>query len=633
MEVHEPVTYYVSPNGSDNNDGLSPETPLRTPQLAADRTGPGDTVYFMGGLYQRDDGKEMLAIRNSGAPGAPINFRAYADQQPVFKLLRGWNHILVRASYIVVDGITVEGNNENITLEEAEAIYDHFVTAKDKGEEPDVKYISRTGPNGIKVLGTRYNPVHHITIRNCIVGKVPGGGISAVKADYITIENNHIFETCKYGIYGTSGISLLNLADIDNNTSDYKVIIRGNRSHDNVSLVKWERVRRMSDGNGCIIDFNQNTNDPKLPPYSGRFLVANNLFYRNGGSGLHVFKSDNVDAVNNTVYDNNQNPALKHYSNMFAKNASNVRFLNNIVYAGPGDLIIQPPEDGTVIFANNIYYGDERPYLGVNDRFIDPRLVDVQQDNFHLLPDSPAVDTGVATLAPGTDIKGVERPRGNGFDLGVYESPYASDTPLVDNQLDLEELVVGFNYGEAKVPMGSPEIDGEAEDLWNTAKPIHPEKLIVGDPNLIMASAEARMLWDEKALYVLVVVEDDQLDASASKPYKQDSVEIFIDRNNGKTRYYQADDAQHRVSFQNHYSGPAAERVHSATRITEEGYIVEMAIAWQGQPPAPGDTIGFDLQINDADETGQRETVLMWSTFHDSAHANTAQFGNLTLAP
>jgi hypothetical protein len=34
---------------------------------------------------------------------------------------------------------------------------------------------------------------------------------------------------------------------------------------------------------------------------------------------------------------------------------------------------------------------------------------------------SPAIDTGSATLAPGTDIDGIKRPYGAGIDVGPYE--------------------------------------------------------------------------------------------------------------------------------------------------------------------------------------------------------------------
>ncbi len=41
--------------------------------------------------------------------------------------------------------------------------------------------------------------------------------------------------------------------------------------------------------------------------------------------------------------------------------------------------------------------------------------------DMRLQPGSAAIDSGSAALAPLTDIEGVPRPQGAGFDLGAYE--------------------------------------------------------------------------------------------------------------------------------------------------------------------------------------------------------------------
>lgn len=45
----------------------------------------------------------------------------------------------------------------------------------------------------------------------------------------------------------------------------------------------------------------------------------------------------------------------------------------------------------------------------------------VEEPDFHLRPDSPAIDAGTADGAPGTDIEEIVRPRCGGIDLGAYE--------------------------------------------------------------------------------------------------------------------------------------------------------------------------------------------------------------------
>ncbi len=82
------ATYYVSPNGDDGADGLSPDRAFRTLGKAATVAGPGDTVILLPGIY-----REVLFPRQSGLPGAPITFRARQLGEAIitsFDLASGW---------------------------------------------------------------------------------------------------------------------------------------------------------------------------------------------------------------------------------------------------------------------------------------------------------------------------------------------------------------------------------------------------------------------------------------------------------------------------------------------------------------------------------------------------------------
>ena len=85
-------------------------------------------------------------------------------------------------------------------------------------------------------------------------------------------------------------------------------------------------------------------------------------------------------------------------------------------------------------------------------------------------------------------------------------------------------------------------------------------------------------MWDENNLYVLMDVTDPLLSIAANDAYMQDSVEIFVDENNGKTTYYEDDDAQYRVSCENvHSVGTGGGEFTSAVKKTEKGYFAELA--------------------------------------------------------
>jgi beta-lactam-binding protein with PASTA domain len=61
----------------------------------------------------------------------------------------------------------------------------------------------------------------------------------------------------------------------------------------------------------------------------------------------------------------------------------------------------------------------------------DPRFVNAAACDLHLQPGSPCIDTGTADGAPATDIMGVPRPQGTGFDMGAYEMPVPVSVPDV----------------------------------------------------------------------------------------------------------------------------------------------------------------------------------------------------------
>ena len=187
---------------------------------------------------------------------------------------------------------------------------------------------------------------------------------------------------------------------------------------------------------------------------------------------------------------------------------------------------------------------------------------------------------------------------------------------------------------EGKGIYGTPVLealkDGVIEEVWN-----HAEKLSIDRYQGAWhgANGTARVLWDDEHLYVLVEVNDSTLDKTATEKHEQDSVEVFLDENNGKTSYYQDDDGQYRVNFDNEMSfNPAsiAEGFESVAYQSEDGYKVGMKIPFKKVNPKQGKVIGFDVQINDA-VNGSRQSVAIWNDTSGVGYQDTSVFGNLRL--
>ena len=161
-----------------------------------------------------------------------------------------------------------------------------------------------------------------------------------------------------------------------------------------------------------------------------------------------------------------------------------------------------------------------------------------------------------------------------------------------------------------KIPYGTISVDADADAAWGNAVNI-PLTINKGSE----ASANAKVLWDDDNLYVYATVNDAVLDKTGAQTHEQDSLEVFIDEDNGKTASYGEDDKQYRINYNNgqSFNGKKclAENVKSATKTIDGGYVVEAAFKWTDIKPANGTKIGLEFQINDAKD-GKRIGTLSW---------------------
>lgn len=170
--------------------------------------------------------------------------------------------------------------------------------------------------------------------------------------------------------------------------------------------------------------------------------------------------------------------------------------------------------------------------------------------------------------------------------------------------------VATMKPGIEKIPYGTISVDADADAAWGNAVNI-PLTINKGSE----ASANAKVLWDDDNLYVYATVNDAVLDKTGAQTHEQDSLEVFIDEDNGKTASYGEDDKQYRINYENEQSFNGkkclAENVKSATKTIEGGYVVEAAFKWTDIKPANGAEIGLEFQINDA-KGGKRIGTLSW---------------------
>lgn len=449
--------WYVSAVASSTNTAGTEASPLNTIQKAADRVAPGDIVYVMAGTYTATS-SDIVSIRRTGTPTQPIVFKPYNSDKPALAMGNtNWQafNVLPAAAYIRIEGFEVVGNNANITLEQARQ-----QPGACEGPSPSATPIARFNGNGISITGSRGSNLrpHHVVIAGNSVHDCAGGGIGGGECDYVTIENNTVYNTSWYTVYGTSGLNIINAWNYDNNTTTPRIIIRNNRSFGNMLKISWNiggtgTNCKFYDGNGLILDNNKAV-DPSRPTvvknglgdYTGRFLVENNLCYLNGGRGINVNFSDNATILNNTTYQNGVSdggPGVGIESEFIAQGANNISVYNNIFYGRPGEKVTEV-NSSTIAHNNNLTFGGTGTsyFTGNQNRTgQNPQFVDASAGDFSVAATSPALNAG--SSMPGQyapkDILGIDRPQGSGVDIGAYEF---QGTPIAITQQPASSSVV-----------------------------------------------------------------------------------------------------------------------------------------------------------------------------------------------
>ena len=219
-----------------------------------------------------------------------------------------------------------------------------------------------------------------------------------------------------------------------------------------------------------------------------------------------------------------------------------------------------------------------------------------------------------------------------GFDIKICDGK--KEVSFNDSNNQQEKGSKNFARGIVKpaidIAKGTVEVNGEMDDAWNDVKTV-PLTINLGSA----VSCDARLLWDEDNLYVYAQVKDTVLNSNSEDDYQQDSLEVFIDENNNKTEAYETDDKQYRINYMNKQSFNGekciADNVKSFAKETEDGYIIEAAFKWTEGTPEVYQSIGLELQINDADESNSRIGTLSWFDETGTGWSSPAVFGNALL--
>ena len=384
-------TYFVATNGNNFNPGTK-EKPWRTIQKAADSVHPGDVVCVREGTYIPDENKSgelnrpygRIIFKKSGTPSAYIIFKSYNGEKVV---IDGNNR------HLFPDGDKSGG----IELEAGYMILDGF-------EIRNFKYT-----NGMRFAAG----ANHIIIKNC---DIHHNGY----ADYHKLRYQALPRTANGALIGESNL-LLN----DITFSHCRVHHNGfspGYDHGLYIIAKNVTIERSefynNSGNGI--------KDADFSDQEKNWVIKHNIFYKNGLLGLLLLNHPGPTYIYNNIF--YKNGLLGIYAH-----GGEIDIENNLLFDNCAE------SDHPWCQYNEMHGGTAR-----NNIFKDPLFIDASNYNFHLKPNSPAIDAGKYLG---------EAYLGKVPDIGVYE--YENNSCLnsldinKDNVINIKDLaIVLSNWGK-----------------------------------------------------------------------------------------------------------------------------------------------------------------------------------------
>ncbi len=198
-----------------------------------------------------------------------------------------------------------------------------------------------------------------------------------------------------------------------------------------------------------------------------------------------------------------------------------------------------------------------------------------------------------------------------------------SDTPMA-----VEDMPHVF-YGTAV-------IDGKKDEAYTEEAQIFANKPIDGTLIEDGTRGYVWLCWDYEALYVYAEMEDkDPSWEKAADEYLKDSFECFVDADMSRSVVNDTNDAQYRTAIDGKNSqGLLAPTVFESAAVYEEGsgrYSVEIKCPWFDILPAEDSIVGFEVQVNDGNAEGKRQSVVKWYDDTGSSWERTTNYGSIIL--
>ncbi len=492
--------FYVSPNGDDNNSGISPDEPMRTitraMHLIASDSLDVKTVHLLPGEYEEGEGEQLY----------PIPIKSYTNligagsesvtlTSPVVCTL-GYPRFINahKARHNTISGFTMtesvpSNRRPYISPSTQDNLYLNDVVISDIQACEYYVFIINI-PRDVEInklviknittphIVLQMNEVHNTKISNSTFTNIHStyvsddpifGGCAMIDfrvVDSFTIENSEVSNMSVHNDQPTFGVSLW-----------YSGITEGV----NIRL------------NNCLFD-NIRTNDTQAvllgSNHYSNFEVSNCTFYNNYGSVAAVGIIGDVSLWNNIFFNPDADNEIVMYVPSSVQCACNLDVDYSYIYGG---------EEGiyNVSTFNTLSYGEHN--LSAGSLFADTSAGNA--DYLRLSPGSPCIDSGtpdtVGLNLPPYDLAGNLRIWNNRIDMGCYEygsepwvSIYDPELPAIDQLALMQNYPNPFNP-TTTIDYSLPEASKVRLDIYNVKGQL-VRTLLNGD----MPAGMHSVLWD-----------------------------------------------------------------------------------------------------------------------------------------
>jgi len=488
--------WHVAITGNDTLGDGSFGNPYATIHHTANETEPGDTVFVHAGVYRNADfedgdiweGTYVARITAIGTPDNFIVFTPYEDDEVLIEFDGIYGFLIQNASYLKIRGFEFKGIADQITQTEADSAWGLYMDSLgvihdlavemgidisdpaligqtiNKPETPNITKPSYY--NGRAIVA---NKSHHIEFMDNVIRCVPSAAIRGQQSDYLSFIGNEVYNNTYWTTQGVGAITISEsqVRPAGDTNTGIKIILNNNSVYGNENrMISWNPTKTfvhfaIDEGTGLFLTRNNDTYD------HGYILIANNIAYHNGASGIVVHHTNRAIVEHNTVYYNGTtNHGLP--GGIGVNTVDDVVLRNNISYARPEKWalgILAAPVTNTIVDSNLIFneYGPESVHRNMPEGWNEasPLFSDQDSADFTLTFESPAIDMGSAAATQGEDIEG--NPRDSLPDIGAYEYVEPSGTaPYVVNPI--RDIVLFEDFGSivlAELDTVFSDTDGE----------------------------------------------------------------------------------------------------------------------------------------------------------------------------